>query len=211
MKKTALILLLAFLFCEAATAQRVILYKNFTNYFHQNRDDWTVGYRMKKGNYLTIGLENWHFRRTLFPKSNTSSFGGQEARTTISFGRRLNIGILHFYDKKKERKWFFYDHFFGQVGYQYHETVTVTSFGASPSAGSFTSGSLKQLRCIGVGIENGFVYRNKRLFLGPAIINGYVVYFDSDSHVLAFDLERFNKGMYLWLPMVRFVVGYRIF
>lgn len=208
MKKTALALFVALLFAHAAAAQKAIIYKNFANYFHNNRSDWTLGYRMKNGNYFTVGLENWHFRRTLFPRIEQSGFGGTETSSTISFGRRLNVGVLHFYDKKMERKWHFYDHFFGQIGYHYHETSTTFNAGTTfPS--TFTG--LDKLWGLGFGIENGFVFSHKKIFLGPAITNGYVLYFNKSSEpVFAFGLERFNKGMYLWMPMVRFVVGCRI-
>ncbi len=204
MKKTVLALFLIFFFVEILTAQKVIAYKNVANYVHNNRTDWTVGFRLRNKNYLTIGLENWHFKRTLFPMSNSFA----DDTKIVSFGRRLNLGILHIYNKR-QRKWHLYDHFFLQAGYQFHETTQIFNFGSFPSSTTSTFFASNKMTCGGIGIENGFVYNHKKWFLGPAITTGYVLYFEDGEFVPAFDLVQLNKGMYIWLPMVRFVVGYK--
>ena len=207
MKKLPILLLFALFLGNAATAQRAIIYKNFANYVYNNRSDLTFGFQMRDGNFLTVGIENWHFHRTLFTHNDNFT----ELKVT-SFGRRFNMGMLHFYNKNKERKWHFYDHFFAQFGYQFHD-VTVLGQGFSGNGTPSTivlSTSVERMRCAGFGLENGFVRDCKKLYFGPAITNGYVIYFNRSNFLFTLGRDGFNKGMYLWLPVVRFVVGYRI-
>ncbi len=205
MKKTALAAFLFFALAAPLTAQKAIIFSNFANHLWGNRDDLSAGLRLKNGNYLVVTSERWHYHRPLFFDTNDEF----SSTKVVSFGRRVNLGVLHFYEKNPERKWVFYDHFFLQGGYQWHETTTTSDFGLFGGGTSTTTTSHK-LWCTGIGVENAYVRKWRKWFFGPAIINGYAVYW-RNGHPIAVlgNVPRFNKGMYIFLPMVRFVGGYR--
>jgi hypothetical protein len=197
--------LFLFVLLENSHAQNAFISTNLGNLTYGRRDEIMIGFKMRHKKMLTVCVERWHSE----VREGADFFSVEH----LNYGGRLQIGTYNCFSLKKHPKLQYFERFFGVLGQHWIENQNFrATFDAFGNVTGFAPGikTIEKLRMAGVGLEIGLVYKYRQFFVGPSMITGYMIYInEGNGFENVYDRDdRLQKGLRIYFPMMRFVVGF---